>query len=105
MRHIWLTWLAIGAVVAAPFAAMLVFGINRFSDIGQIVCILGFLASVATVGVTNFGRGYWSKAGWSHSEQAPWNIPPVKRPRIGGFATGFAVVTFVVAYLPFLLAK
>jgi hypothetical protein len=54
------------------------------------VFLFGGIVMMAIALSINFGRGYWSKEGWSHMEQAPFNIPPNPRPRLGGFATGYA---------------
>ena len=60
--------------------------------------LLNFIVAIAS----NFGRGYWSQAGWSHTLQQPWPIWPIKRPRIGGFTTGYAIVALVLFYGSFL---
>ena len=83
----------IGAVSVMPFVLMVHF--SFMAPIGRIGVVLGCLASQAIVGLTNFCRDYWTYEGYSNSLQSPWPIEPTQRPRIGGFATGFAAISFL----------
>lgn len=89
-------WFLIGMASAIPGVLLLVFQVSW--DVGFFLTLLGGFACLAIAGITNFGRGYWTSAGYSHSLQRPWPIPPVKRPRIGGFATGYALLALPVFY-------
>lgn len=86
------------------FAGFLASGIVLFavwSDIPTAIPVffLTTLASLALALGTNFGRGYWKQVGWSDVEHRPFNIPPTPRPRLGGFTTGYAVLSCIAYYL------
>jgi hypothetical protein len=95
MKKIWLKWFAIGAMVAAPIVVALILGGDKLCVLAKSIGLLGFIASVGIACFTNFGYGFGTQVGWSHVEQQPFTIPPVKRPKVGGFVTGFAAISFV----------
>jgi hypothetical protein len=87
-------WLAFGITVASAIAGGLFLPATR--NFAFRMLFLGLFVSSIICGVTNFGKGYWTQAGWSHSQRQPWSIPPVRRPRLGGFALGFVATAYCV---------
>ena len=91
-------WFGIGAGVAALFGTIAALSqwhvliLWLFLGFGSMI---NFMIAIAT----NAGRGQWSQAGYSHVTREPFPIPPVLRPRLGGFATGYAVAGTTVFYV------
>lgn len=90
-------WFFIGLGVAAVML------LGLWID-GSIAFAFFYITTAISFGIalgTNFGRGSWTTAGWSDIQQQPFPIPPVPRPRLGGFTTGYALLCGV-AYYPVL---
>lgn len=88
----------VGVLVAILCGTITTFFLRWYWEAGKITAFLfglsTFITLVAALG-TNFGRGYRMRIGYSHLSREPFIIPPVPRPRLGGFVTGYALVGIV----------
>ena len=88
-------WFFIGAASVVPFILMVM--LHFLVPVGVLAIYLGFLSSLIVACMTNCGKGLWTYEGYSHSLQGPWPIAPIRRPRLGGFATGYCTASVLTA--------
>ena len=101
----WLKWFGVGAATAVLLVIVTAAGPGWANETAAFATVLLVVASLLAIALTNAGRGYRGKAGYSNVEHRAWDIPPVRHPRIGGFSVGYIVTVLAVFLLIFYLCR
>jgi hypothetical protein len=101
---VWITWFFFGAAVAAALAMKTFFGFDET----QMACetlggIIFFMSIVAAI-LTRAGVGHEVHTAYRNGTIVrPFVIPPVRRPRIGGFSVGYSLATVILVVALYIL--